>query len=379
MRRIKFARAAGVLVALCLAAASSVVVTGAQAEPGPGYFASGNVEYVSSMPIHSDGVGARIVGKYMYLTTERDLTIYDISKPAAPERVGFLLFTPPQEFYFPEEDVDTNGHILLSGSQGTLNVIDVSDKAAPEVIGSVDGADEHTISCVLDCRYAYGSEGVIVDLRKPRRPRIVGNWAKHSNTPRGGHDVTEVAPGLVMTSTQPIQLLDARKNPVRPKVLATGSNRDKRFIHGNRWPRRMKDKFLLAGGETTGPSCGSADSGAFMTWSTRKWKARRSFRMIDQYRVKNGNPNEGDAPANLFCTHWFDTHPTWRNGGLVAMGWYEHGTRFLKVSHKGKISEAGYFLPFGGSTSAAYWVSKKIVYSVDYNRGLDIIRFTGKT
>lgn len=42
--------------------------------------------------MHADGVGARIVGKYMYLTTERDLTIYDISKPAAPERLGHMPF-----------------------------------------------------------------------------------------------------------------------------------------------------------------------------------------------------------------------------------------------------------------------------------------------
>ena len=168
--------------------------------PGPGFFASDNVEWVTSLPIHADGVGARIVGKYMYLTTERDLTIYDISKPAAPVRVGMLPFVPPQEFYFPEEDVDTNGKILLSGSSGTLNVIDVKNKANPKVIGSVDGADEHTISCVLDCTYGYGSEGVIVDLRKPTQPKIVGDWTK-SGTGRGGHDVTEVAPGLVVTST----------------------------------------------------------------------------------------------------------------------------------------------------------------------------------
>lgn len=60
------------------------------------------------------------------------------------------------------------------------------------------------------------------------------------------------------------------------------------------------------------------------------------------------------------------------------MGWYEHGTRFLDVSSQGKIKEVGYFLPVGGSTSAAYWLNKEIVYSVDYNRGLDILRFTGK-
>lgn len=373
--RTLIAAALAGLAALALPASS----TGAPLDrgPGPGFFASDNVEWVTSLPIHADGVGARLVGKYMYLTTERDLTIYDVSNPTAPVRTGTMPFVPPQEFYFPEEDVDTNGKILLSGSNGTLNVINVKDKANPSVIGQVDGADEHTISCVLDCKYAYGSEGVIVDLRKPTHPKIVGDWTK-AGTGRGGHDVTEVAPGLIVTSTQPIMLLDARKDPVHPKLLATGSNSDDRFIHGNLWPHQMKDRMLLAGGETSGPSCDSESSGAFMTWDASKWKKTRTFKMIDQYRVKNGVPTDGDAPADLFCAHWFDTHPTYRNGGLVAMGWYEHGTRFLDVSSQGKIKEVGYFLPVGGSTSAAYWLNKEIVYSVDYNRGLDILRFTGK-
>jgi hypothetical protein len=61
------------------------------------------------------------------------------------------------------------------------------------------------------------------------------------------------------------------------------------------------------------------------------------------------------------------------------MAWYEHGTRFLKVNGKGKISSEGYFLPVGGATSAAYWINDKILYAVDYQRGIDILRWTGKT
>jgi hypothetical protein len=48
------------------------------------------------------------------------------------------------------------------------------------------------------------------------------------------------------------------------------------------------------------------------------------------------------------------------------------------VSPTGKINEIGWFMPWGGSTGAAYWVTNEIVYAVDYSRGIDIIRFTGK-
>ena len=369
-------RALGLIAALASAIVPSAILP-VGAAPGPGYFASDNVEFISTMPLHTDAVGAELVGKFLYVTTERDLTIYDVSNATQPQRVGQLVYLPPQEYYFPEEDVDTNGKVLLYGAEGTLNVVDVRDKANPQVIGSVEGADEHTVTCVLDCTYAYGSEGVIVDLRKPTAPKIVGDWSK-LNGRNGGHDVTEVAPGLIMTSSRPLMLLDARKDPAHPKVLAVGVSKDNRFIHGNLWPRGMKDKFLLVGGETRGPQCDTASAGAFMTWDATKWRESHSFSMIDEFRVKTGLPLDGNSPANQYCAHWFDEHPTWRNGGLLAMAWYEHGTRFLNVSSNGKIKETGYFLPVGGSTSAAYWITDRVLYLLDYNRGLDIIRYTGK-
>jgi hypothetical protein len=341
--------------------------------PGPGYFASDNVEYVGYVPLENDTAGARVVGKHLYITNSRSLTIYDLSDPVSPVRLGSTVVL--DQPYFAEEDVDTNGKILLWGALGDLNVIDVEDKSNPVTIGKLAGADNHTISCVLDCTYAYGSEGVIVDLRDPAAPKEVGNWAKDTPAPNGGHDVTEVAPGMVLTSTQPMLLLDARKNPTKPRVVALGGNTDNRFMHSNLWPHQMKDRFFLAGGESSGPTCDETD-GEFMTWDTRNWKKTQTFTMIDEYRVKNGLPTDGDAPANLYCMHWFDVNPTYRNGGLVSVAWYEHGTRLLNVTSKGKIEEAGYFIPAGGSTSAAYWVTKDIIYTADYNRGIDIIRVT---
>jgi hypothetical protein len=34
-------------------------------------------------------------------------------------------------------------------------------------------------------------------------------------------------------------------------------------------------------------------------------------------------------------------------------------------------------LPSAGSTSAAYWITRDIVYAVDYTRGIDILRYAG--
>jgi hypothetical protein len=196
---------------------------------------------------------------------------------------------------------------------------------------------------------------------------------------QSGHDVTEVAPGLIVTSSTPIMYLDARKNPAKPKLIGLGTPPDGQYMHGNLWPRGGKDKFLLAGGESSGPACDeSGGSALFMTYDATKVKKTGTFNLIDTFNVENGNPTEGDAAADLYCAHWFDTHPTYRNGGLVAMAWYEHGTRFLQVDKKGQIKEVGWFLPIAGSTSATYWINDEILYSVDYNRGIDILRYTGK-
>lgn len=343
--------------------------------PGPGYFASDNVEWITTLPIETDTSGARLVDEYFYITTARWLVIYDVSNPTMPERLGMAVL--PQEPQFSEEDVDTNGNILLIGTLGNLYVFDVSEKTNPTQIGSLEGADQHTISCILNCTYGYGSAGLIVDLRDPTHPKEVGNWGDGMPA-SSGHDVTEVAPGLVVTSTNPLMLLDARKDPVHPRLLALGAPDDERFMHSNAWPRTAKDKFLLVGGETSGPFCDDEDAGAFMTWDASRWKKTKTFTMIDEYRVTDGLPTDGNATVHSFCTHWFEVHPKFHNGGLLAMAWYEHGTRFLRISDKGKISEDGYFLPVGGATSAAYWITDEIVYAVDYQRGVDILRYTGK-
>jgi hypothetical protein len=77
--------------------------------------------------------------------------------------------------------------------------------------------------------------------------------------------------------------------------------------------------------------------------------------------------------------HWFHEHPTFRNGGLVAISEYEDGVRFLQVKPDGSIQEQGYFLSLGSSSSSPKWAGKDdVLYSIDYQRGIDILRWTGK-
>jgi len=355
----------------------------------PGQPVSGlNVEFVKNFATQHDTAGAKLLGKYFYITTERDLTIYDVSAPENPVQVGHLDFPTEdlQNYYFTEEDPDTNGKILITSNEGAVEVIDVSDKTNPQFISKLAGESSHTITCVLDCTWAYGASGgggktgTIIDLRDPKNPKMAGNWVKQmpaAAQPSSNHDVTEVAPGIILAASQPLYLLDARIDPAHPTVLAKAGQPDGRFNHGTLWPNQMQDDLILVGGESVGPSCGSSESAAFQTYSAANWATTGTFSLLDEFRIPEGLLVDTHQVTSTYCTHWFSTHPTYRNGGMVAISWYEQGTRFLKVSRTGDIQEVGHYVPLGTTASAAYWVTDKIVYIADYTRGFDIVRYTG--
>ena len=366
----------------CLAPVAAVAVAVAlfPAPAGGTGFASDNVSHVRTVPVEAGyATGGRLVGKYFYVAGVKSFSIYDVSDPANPSLVSIT----PHGAAFAVEDVDTNGKILLIHDEqgasrvqgGKLSIYDVEDKGAPQKVGELADLNSHTFTCVLDCRYAYGSRGHIVDLKDPSQPRLVGMWG--GVQPNDGFDVTEVAPGLVLTSTRTMFLLDARKNPTKPKVLAVGGTHDRRLIHSNRWPNQGRDRFYLVQGETPLSQTCNESSGAFMTWDASKWKKTRTFSVIDEFRVSNGTYVDGSPPAGVWgCTNmWFDDHPDFSNGGLVAAAFFEHGTRFLEVDGRGVISETGYFMPHGGETIAAYWITDEIVYTIDMHRGIDVLSF----
>lgn len=364
------------LVAVAGAAVLVASISGTPASSGPsgGGLSSDNVTYVTTVPLEAGlPTGARLVGKHLYVAGSKSFSIYDVSDPVAPA----LLSITHIGFQFANEDVDTNGKILILSDDQVgqkLYVWDVRDKGNPVPLAELPGMTDHTFSCVLGCRWAYGARGSIVDLRRPRKPTLAGQWGMFDRS--FGFDVTEVAPGRILTASRIIHFLDARRTPKSPTVLAQGGTPDNRLIHSLRWPRTGRDRFFLVQGETPFSGRCTGNSGAFMTWDASHWRATRSFSLIDEFRVVNGTMVDGNPPANAFgCTNmWFQEHPSFADGGLVAAAFFEHGTRVLRVDAKGKISQAGYFMPWGGSTIAAYWITKEIVYAIDITRGIDILR-----
>jgi hypothetical protein len=375
-------RLAAVMVGLALILAALPAGAG----PTAGGITSDKIEWVSFVPFdQSSSTGVSFWKKYMFLTSWKNISIYDISDPTNPSLEGYA----PVGFMFENEDVATNGKILLfseSLPQSILHVWDIEDKSNPVEIASVNGAGDHTTTCILQCKFSYGSSGHITDLRNPSKPKLYKKtWKDLTGFKSGVHDVTEYKPGFLLVSGyDELATMDVR-NPYKPKVLVRTRNSNTNFIfHSGLWPRGGKDRFVLMQGEQNAQTRCDENTGPFQTYDSRGWQRTRQFRLIDTFRVSNGTFVDGSPPANgLGCSaHWFRYHPTFHNGGLVTMGYYEHGTRFFDVQSSGKIKEVGWFLPYGGSTSAAYWVptddKQRLVYSVDYTRGIDIIRYNGK-
>jgi hypothetical protein len=88
---------------------------GQQTLPQGGVVTSDRVTFIRNFPEASDGVGARVVGNRLFVTTTKDLLVYDISNPTNPVRLGGI----NANIEFENEEVPTNGKLL--GISGEIN------------------------------------------------------------------------------------------------------------------------------------------------------------------------------------------------------------------------------------------------------------------
>ena len=389
--------------------------------------ATDNVEYLGRFPEHSGNAGGApsADGKRFYLTDPRGVYVYDTTTPATPQLLGSLrLFQTTTGAALAQEDPDTNDRILLVDGGPTpagptaLNVVDVSDPKALKVLATVPVTD-HTWTCVSgvdaqrkknSCAFAYGRSGHIVDLRDPSKPKLLDvtwreavGYGTRGNKPYT-HDLTEVRPGLVMSAGSSAILMDT-SNPVKPLRL-TAIEQDDRFpslgYHSVEWAQGGASPWLVAGTEiapsgptnTAGSDC-KGDNSVIETWDARavvkalktykpgtgaKGLRGARFTKADAFDAgSRGIYLQGQAPGHvLYCAHWMELAPGFANGGRMAVSYYDRGTRFVDVDKNGKMKEFGWIVAAEGYSGSPQWISKDVVYVMDYRRGLEVVRLLDK-
>src|SRR3954466_5338496 len=159
---------------LVAAFACLVIAPVASANPsGPDWVSSPNVDYLGS--IKQDvgmTTGAKVVGDRLYVTSGKNISIYDISKPETPVALGSMKVNTAWE----NEEVPTNGKVLAVASDfysvtasclsqmavtGCVQFFDVRAPSNIKEVGAVPVAN-HTAECVLDCHWFYGRAGTII-------------------------------------------------------------------------------------------------------------------------------------------------------------------------------------------------------------------------
>jgi hypothetical protein len=426
--------AAAIAAAALLLPAVSTSAPVSAAPVGPG-FTSPNVEWLAQVP-EAGAIGAKFItdaqgkAKWMYVTSVRGLTIYDVSNPELPLPMGHLPLP-----HFENEDVDGNDEVAIISTSpgGQIFVIDVRNKNAPILAKMVetDDGDAHTSNCLDHCaRWFYATEGdylKAVDIKAV----LAGDGnpihkVKYDKLIGAVHDVDQDDAGVVwMTGTlggaayatrplskgvsSALKAKTRKASPTNPvnisnmwvKGVNGGRGKDVNdfILHNSKRPttavyKQTKGKSTIAKGgvflvteeDYVGDASGGCKgNGRFHTYdATGSAATGAPLKRLDTFELGHGTlaPQNGEKGlGNAFCgAHWFTVRDN-----IVAIGMYGAGTRFLDVSNPRDIKQVGYWIAPDQETWAAYWVpgSNGVVYTTDVERGIDILKFTkpaaGKT
>jgi len=359
---------------------------------------SDNVSVIGNVP--GSFFGMNFKGNYAYATGATGLTVFDVSQPANPAIVGGLPLP-----HFENEDVDICGNTLVIASDAInpaapLYVIDIQNPSLPTlsatfplgIEGTGNGAGHIANFVTTDCSLLWvdgGSRVEVVDVSDPTAPESLGDFesaASKSEAFTVTHDTELDSQGVVWSvGGGGAAGYKPTVNPLKPQLVAkTGpqasnpSNLNDFILHNSQ--RRgntllvTEEDYIDTDEEQPGSCNGQGKFETYRINTTKKTVTNLDTWKTELNGALTGGAEDSKAPLTVNCSsHWFD-----EQDGIVAVGWYEQGTRFLDTSNPSKIRQVGYYLPANGSTWAAYWAPKDttgtIVYTADAYRGLDVLK-----
>ena len=395
---------------------------------------SSNVRRVASIPEMRAAISINFIGRTMFVSTVHGVHSYDVSKPERPRRLGSWPM-----YIWENEDVDVDRarkRLFVSRDPrgfttpatpgvfpvGAVHVLDVSDPSHLREIGFFTLPAGHTTTCVNRCDAIWtagpvagvnqpsdweGRPVFATDVRDPANPKPCPapiDMRRNDGVTDYAHDVQVDSAGVAWVSgaggvrgywtegrhRNPLTGRVERATACRPVPYAGSGTPEKatpsRFMHnsfreqrsGSSRPRAglTRKRVLYATEENISPLC--SDSGRFTTYDLKGTFNGEGWRNIARthHRMRvldTWTPEDQEGAAGCSSSHYFSS----RGDGVFANAFYEQGVRFLDVSNPRNIRQIGWYRPGDSNTWAAYWHGG-LVYVADLQRGVEVLRFTGR-
>ena len=347
---------------------------------------------------------------------DEDLEIFDVSTPTDPQLMG----TVTLDVEFENEQVPTNESVLgISGQTPSATARGICPSSYPTTpsgcLGSSTCATPRTRGLPRSreratTRRVHPRLHVHVRLgRSDHRParRARGRRRTASEAPANrdqrhlkdsaGYPFTRVPSqrrvgrAIVFTACDPfyfLRVVGKGASPATPKVssvgqLPAGAGRREALRHSVRWPLDT-EKFMLEGGETNfqGRLRGTSNGASRPPVASGRREATFKGPLSECRRCTAPTPTATRRrPRSTGCSvHWFEPHPSSRAAASSRWPPYDNGTRFQRVAPDGRDHRGqGFFQPLGFETSAPeLGAGPDVVYSIDYQRGIDVLRWKGR-
>lgn len=336
------------------------------------------IQFVGAFVVGAPITGAALSGDRLYLTTMDRLSIYDVADPRNPVQLA----SAPSPHPIHGELISTDGRLLLLNDpfvNDTLDVWDVEDKQNPVLVSTMRQATDEHFSCLLDCRWAYGSGGSVIDLQTPGKPvKKDLNWKEHLRLPDDVpiHRVDEYRRGFMVTAPRagsPPIVIDARR-PLDPKVIAriVFSPYNRRGFLYSTWPTEGRSRFLFSSVEySNSRNCDGEEEGALISFDTKGWPERWQFQEADRYKIRGTSEDSQDC-----ASYYFSLHPSYEKTGLILVPYGREGVRIVEIGSRGNFSEVDYYDTALFDIWHALWVSDEIFYAADRTGVVHILSFT---
>ncbi|MFN2465348.1 MAG: LVIVD repeat-containing protein [Candidatus Dormibacteria bacterium] len=413
-------------------------VTASQAAPAGAV--SSNVQFLANLPIPS-AIALAFIGNTVFVSTVLGVYSVDISDPTNPRLLGsipmyiweneHMTADPARNLIFIARDPrGFTTPATTAFPYGATHIIDVSNPSAMTEVSFHTQPTGHTAACINNCTFLWvagpASPAIAVqsgadpswggrpmwgiDITDPAHPVDCPHFIdlnNHDGRTDYDHDVDLDATGIAWISgsghVRGFWTSGQHLNPVSGRVeTATAcdpipagggnTNEGQISVQGGVIHNSFRNMTLAVDGrkgdvhaateEVTTSDC--AESGRFVTYDLagsmqgQDWTSPPSKPYVLP-RLGVWTPQGQPGSTGCDSSHWF----TDRGDGLVAIAFYTQGTRILDTRDPRHVRQVGYYNVAdlsGASTNnawASYWHGDNYIYVADFERGLDVLRFTG--